>query len=247
MYTGILLFAVTGGSLLLGKGPLVVPGVFCAAVCAALVMAKKYRWAAALGFLAAAFSYTVQALSAVCPPCFLSAGFFMFSSIAVALLTDRKSLACLIFPVIASGFLYYTVHSASYRVVTVGDGAIEKVFSEPQGAAVPAGNGERPAPSSPATWNVSNKKALYFSPLCSHCPDALLAMIAIDPEGKTWRPVVVPEALLAEGRKELRELGFEGDECFVAGRSPSGGVPCLVDGETVITGAKRIKTYLGGN
>lgn len=235
MHPGALLYIIAGGSVLIGQGPLAAPGILCAAVCAILAMKKKYFAAAGLGFLAAAFSYTMQACTTICPACLISAALFMFGSLAISP-KDVRSFAFLVFPVMASGLLYVHTQIAPY----VHHSRVETA------AATTAGPDTTGAADGDIAGNMDNKKDLYFSPYCRSCPDALRETIARDPEGRTWRPVVVPESSILEGKEKLRELGYKSENCSAAGGSPSGGVPCLVDGDVIITGSKNIKKHLGG-
>lgn len=56
----------------------------------------------------------------------------------------------------------------------------------------------------------------------------------LDPEGRLWLPVVVPERAFEEGLRELRGYGYLGPAA-AASASPSRRLPCLAlpDGKLV--------------
>lgn len=221
-----------------GAGPLKVPGMVVAITAAGLAAGGYALGASLIGIAAASISFLAQARFGFCLDCTLAASCFAAGGLlAGAASCNKRPAGAVIFALclIASMSVFiYGMNKATLPVATaVNPQTAEGMPVYPSSSPTSAGPG-RPA----------DIVELYFSPWCSHCNEAVAAYVQADPEGKKWRPVVVPEAALADGEKELRDLGYRGPVA-VAPASPSGGVPCVrLPGGGVVTGSGRVTQFI---
>lgn len=234
------LFFVGAAALLIfhGAGPLKLPGI-AAATTAAITAAAGYSAAAGMvGAAAASASFLAQARFGFCLDCTLAASCFAAGGLLSGAAAYNKRSAA------AAIFALCLIASMSVFIYGMNKATLPAAI-----AVKPPTAGGMPArPSSPPTsvgpGRAADMTELYFSPWCSHCGDAVAAYVQADPEGKRWRPVVVPEAALADGEKELRNLGYRGP-VTAAPSSPSGGVPCVrLPGGEIVTGSGRVTQFI---
>ena len=230
----------TGAAALLifhGAGPLRIPGVLAAVVATVTAATGHSLVAGLIGITSASISFLAQARFGICLDCTLAASCFAAGGLlAGAALYNKRSAIPVFFALwlIASmGVFIYSMNQVALPTVTL----VPKTTGETTGR--PAAPPPVTAPERPA-----DKVELFFSPWCRYCGEAVATFVRADPEGRSWRPVVVPEAAASEGEKELRSLGYRGP-VFVAHASPSGGVPSvrLPDGK-VVTGSGRVMQFV---
>lgn len=238
-FTAALFFAGAAALLFFhGAGPLKAPGIAAAVTAAGLAAGGHAVGAGFIGVAAASISFLAQARFGFCPDCVLAASCFAAGGLACgAALYRRHPAASVAFA------LCLAVSMAALAYCGISKTAAPTVPAAPQTTAETSGR-----PVSPPSGTISDQPAdtveLFFSPWCSHCGEAVAAFVRADPGGEKWRPVVVPEAALADGEKELRDLGYSGP-LSAASASPSGGVPCvrLPDGG-VVTGSSRVTQFI---
>lgn len=252
----VLLFAGAVGMLVVyGSGPLFWPGIGAAAAAAALSLFGYLELAALIGTVAACVSFIGQAVTVYCPYCTLAAsmfaagaafsiwgavrekqviGLFLIGAIALSalFLAVRVSFG------LETGFSGFTVVASNAEGIQTG-----ATGTTPDGSVRPNGV-EMGEPLAGAAPGASAKPALYFSPHCKYCAEAVAVAIQMDPEGSSWLPVIVPVGASEEGVEELRRLGYRGTVA-AAEKSPGGGVPCIKtpDG-TVYLGKSKVIGYL---
>lgn len=205
-------------------GPLTWPGAAAALLGALLSLLGMSGLAAAVGVLSAAVSFTAQALVGICASCTYAAFCFAAAGIAalLPLCREKPQSAALLLPLVAA-LLLYDLKAADYNRALA-----EGAASPPLAAQVSSGVEEAGVP------------LLYFSPWCGYCEEPLRLYVGRDPEGRSWRPVVVPSSAAPEGRRMLREMGYRG-ELLSAPASPAGGLPCLrLPGGRVLVGREEI-------
>lgn len=225
------LFASAGAVLAIwGRGPLVWPGVVISLLGVLGCLAGRIIVPAAAGSLAAGISLFAQSRWGVCPDCILSACLLGIGSITAIMkdVPQKPALALLVLPMLAGAICL-------------------AVQIEPASPTVPlqAVTQSHERKTSPETVKPSEetKAMLYFSPWCSHCEKTVRSLARLDPEGRTWRPVIVPCSGLAEGEAELARAGYTGRvEC--AGESPEYAIPCLVTGTQTLVGDNRIQEWI---
>lgn len=204
-------------------GPLTWPGVAAAAAGIVLAVLGQDELAAADGFLSAATSFTAQSLAGVCPSCMAAAVCFAVAGILVAvnLIQKRCLLTVLLALPLVFGLCFFSARLG---------GGEDRQF--------------KPARIAVAQETVGLKNKLYYSPWCDYCEEPLAAIVKVDPDGRTWQPVVVPHSALSEGDKIVRDLGYRG-RVISAPESPSGGLPCLeLPDNSILTGKFKVLNYL---
>jgi hypothetical protein len=237
-FTAALFFAGAAALLFFhGAGPLKAPGMV-AAVTAAVLAAGGYALGASLiGIATASISFLAQARYGFCPDCAVAASCFAAGGLMSGVDLYRR------YPAASLFFTLCLIASMSIFTYSINKTDSSTIPVAPQTIGEITGRHAAPSPTV-APDRPPDAVELYFSPWCSHCGEAVAAYVQADPEGKKWRPVVVPEAALADGEKELRGLGYSGPVA-AAPVSPSGGVPCvrLPDGR-VVTGSGRVTQFI---
>ena len=212
-------------------GVLTPPGIICAA--AGVYSAfKKPEIAWAFGFVPAGGSFWAQAVFGICPTCVAAASLFVLAGMAAAIFLGRWDSL----PVTTA---------ALGGALFLMSGLIAFQFSLPERKdLVVAVETNRPVVEAQARAAADDgKMRLYFSPLCSHCEEVVRELAALDPEGKTWVPVVCPASAVYGGKKILARAGYRGEH-ELGEDSPTHSYPCLVvDGKTY-EGEKAIKEVL---
>lgn len=219
-------------------GSLTLPGAVVAAAGVGFSLSGLNLPAAAVGTLSAAVSFTAQAVVGICPSCTLAAVFFALAGIvsSLRLVEDGRTA----WAVVLALFLACSLSFFGFR--------LRPEPTEKTGGGLRAGL-QSPAPVSFFVQDAKQVQAqetpfLYYSPWCEYCDEPLRAFIEKDPEGRSWKPVVVPYSAVSEGEREVRKMGYRG-EVLSAPESPGRGLPCLrlPDG-SVFVGKKKILDFL---
>lgn len=215
-------------------GPLTLPGAVVAAAGVGFSLFGLNLPAAATGTLSATVSFAAQATVGICPSCTLAAVFFALAGIvsSLRLVEDGRiawAIALALFLVCSLFFFGFRLHPKPAEEIRVGLQPPAPVLSSAQGKRQEQAQGV---------------PYLYYSPWCEYCDEPLRAFIEKDPEGRSWKPVVVPYSAVSEGEREVREMGYRG-EVLSAPESPGRGFPCLQlpDG-SVFVGKKKILDFL---
>ncbi|MGB9849118.1 MAG: hypothetical protein ACPLSY_04750 [Moorellaceae bacterium] len=220
-----------------GAGPLRIPGI-AAAVAATITAATGYPLVAGMvGVISASVSFVAQARFGLCLDCAVAASCFAAGGLlSGAALYHKRPLVPVVFALCligSMGVFIYSMNKVALPVVASALQTTEETTKHPTGPP-PITDPDRSA----------GMAELFFSPWCKYCGEAVAAFVRADPEGRLWRPVVVPEAAASEGEKELRDLGYTG-VVSVAHASPSSGVPSvrLPDGR-VVTGSGKVMQFV---
>lgn len=213
-------------------GPLTLPGAVVAAAGVGFSLFGLNLPAAATGTLSATVSFAAQATVGICPSCTLAAVFFALAGVvsSLCLVRDGRSVwaIALALPLVCSlSFFGFRLHPKPAEKIGAGLQPPAPVSSSVQGK---------------RQVQAQETLLLYYSPWCEYCDEPLRAFIEKDPEGRSWKPVVVPYS--SEGEREVREMGYRG-EVLSAPESPGRGFPCLrlPDG-SVFVGKKKILDFL---
>lgn len=213
-----LFFFIAGVILVLGSfGTLTIPGII--ASLSGIFFIRKPGIAALIGITAASGSLAGQSLTAFCLYCALSATSFAIAGLIALALATRQHPAWIL--VIIPLFL-----SLGTFVLTspIGDARTEAIIVQKTRITVK---------------EEVQLPELYFMPSCKSCPKVLEYLVAEDPKGQFWQPVVVPNSSLLDGEKKLRSMGYVGKVICASG-SPGRMVPCLLVNGTLIEGATNI-------
>ncbi|MDH7578182.1 MAG: hypothetical protein QHH75_10280 [Bacillota bacterium] len=219
-------------------GPLTLPGAAAAVAGAVFSLLGLNLPAAAAGTLSATISFTAQAMVGICPSCTLAAVFFALAGIvsSLRLVEDGRTA----WAIVLALFLACSLSFFGFR--------LRPEPTEKTGGGLKAGL-QPLAPVSSSMQGTKQVQAqevplLYYSPWCEYCDEPLRAFIEKDPEGRSWKPVVVPYSAISEGEMEAREIGYMG-EVLSAPESPGRGLPCLrlPDGSAFV-GKKKILDFL---
>lgn len=245
------IFFILAGVVLLmwGRGPLVWPGVAVSVLGVVGCLTGRTTLAAAVGSLAAGVSLFAQSRWGVCPDCLLAACLLGMASIAAILkdVPQKPWAVMLTIPLLIGGICLGLAIQGQPQAPAVSQEPSKPTVADSYRAAQP--DTEKQAEQALAEIGTtkkaitSSKIRLYFSPWCRHCDAAVHGMVALDPEGRTWRPVVVPCSAFDEGKAELARAGYKGEaEC--AGESPEHAVPCLVTDTQTLVGDGRIQEWI---
>lgn len=201
-------------------GPLTMPGIL-AGLAGVIFAAKKLLPISALiGVIGASISLIGQALTAICPYCTVAATMFAIGGLlSLALIVGNKPVwMTLLLPLIAS-IVFFAANTIPHDM---------RSFN----IAVQNSSGQ---------INQSNMDIplLFISPGCKSCKEAVQEYVRLDPDGKYWMPVIVPNMGLNKGTDGLRKLGYTG-QVYSASTSPSAIVPCLKNGDQIFSGSGNV-------
>jgi hypothetical protein len=208
-------------------GLLSVPGIGAAITGIVCIIIKKPLGSACMGILAASGSFLGQSLTFFCMSCTIAATLFLIAGLmGIGQVVTKRM----------------TFSMGALGLVVVCVSVFAMATSPTDGRNTAVASSQPPALTQGSTPVSSDKPLVFLSPTCGGCKNVMTKMVAKDPTGKTWQPVIVPYSGFAQGEKLLKDNGYKG-VVISASQPPSNAVPALLDKGLVYTG-KDLRIHL---